>query len=481
MKKLILITGATGYVGGLLVKEIISKCHHYEVRCLARRPEYLKDKVPQEVSIFKGDILDPLSLSSALEGVHTAFYLVHSMGAMGSFEELDRAGAINFAQAASEAGVKRIIYLGGLGEGDNLSSHLKSRQEVGQILSSFGVQIIEFRASIIIGAGSLSFELVRALIEKIPLMLTPRWVFNLAQPIYVMDVIEYLLLSIELETNENEVFEIGGADAVSYGGIMQEYAKQRNLKRIMIPVPFLTPYLSSLWLGLITPIYARVGRKLIEGVRNSTVVVDNKALETFDIKPKGIEESIKLALKYEEKKFSKTYWADAVSSCGCTDDVCLNVKVGNRLIDFQKVKTNLSADKAFKPIQRIGGIHGWYYANFLWHIRGFIDLCVGGAGLRRGRRDPELIAVGDTIDWWRVEKYEPNKLLRLFSEMKIPGNGWLEFEVKEKETFTEISQSAIFYPSGLFGLLYWYALYPIHWFIFRGMIKNIKKAAEKDL
>lgn len=479
MNKKILITGATGYIGGRLVKCLEHK--DYEITCLARRPEYLEKKVGNNTKIIKGDLLKPHTIEKALKNIDIAFYLVHSMASNGDFEELDREAAYNFGKAAKQNNIHTIIYLSGLGKGKDLSPHLKSRQEVGDILRSSGCNVIEFRASIIIGAGSLSFELVRSLTEKLPIMLTPKWVNNKAQPIFIDDVLKFLIAAINYESDKSHIFEIGGENVISYADIIREYARQRNLKRILIPVPLLTPYVSSLWLGLITPIYSRIGKKLIEGVKNSTILENNISNETFNIKPIGIEESIKKALEQEDNNFSNTYWADAVSSSGCTKDVCLNIKVGNRIIESQKTKVRGSLEESFLPIQRIGGKTGWYYANFLWKIRGYIDLLFKGAGLRRGRRDPENITVGDTIDWWRVERFEKNKNLTLFSEMKLPGDAWLEFEVKAKDNFTEISQSAIFYPSGLLGIIYWYSLYPIHWFIFRGMLKNIKLQIEKDL
>ncbi|UCD28026.1 MAG: NAD(P)H-binding protein [Planctomycetota bacterium] len=296
----ILLTGATGYVGGRLLKALEEK--GYRVRCLARNPEKLSSVVARSTEIVQGDVLDETSLAPALEGVHTAYYLVHSMASAGGFEEQDRQAATIFSRVTKDDRVSRIIYLGGLGGGPDLSPHLKSRHEVGKILRESYVPAIEFQASIIIGAGSLSFEMIRSLVERLPVMVTPRWVRTLTQPIYIDDVIGYLIAAHGLAGEDNKVFEIGGPDRVSYLDIMKEYSRQRGLRRIMIPVPVLTPHLSSLWLGLVTPLYARVGRQLIEGVRNETIVHDESALEIFPIRPRGIREAVRRAIEEERGK-----------------------------------------------------------------------------------------------------------------------------------------------------------------------------------
>lgn len=294
-KPLILLTGATGYVGGKLLPLLEER--GLRVRCLARRPEMLKSKIRPGTEVVAGDLLDPEGLRQALEGTQTAYYLVHSMGSTGPFEEADRKAASSFAAAAQTAGVRRIIYLGGLGDSHHsLSAHLQSRHEVGEILRRSGVQVIEFRASVILGSGSLSFELIRALVERLPIMVTPRWVSVPAQPIGIQDVLEYLLVALDYSGKDNPLFEIGGPDQISYGGLMREYARQRGLKRIMLPVPVLTPWLSSLWLGLVTPVQARVGRRLIEGIRTPTVVRNDAALRAFPIRPVGVQGAIAAGL-----------------------------------------------------------------------------------------------------------------------------------------------------------------------------------------
>ena len=470
----ILLTGATGYVGGRLLKALEKQ--GFKVRCLARRPEFLEPRVAGSTEVFAGDVLDPVSLGRALEGVHTAYYLIHSMGATEGFQEADRKAAKLFGETARDAGVRRLVYLGGLGGGSHLSSHLESRQEVGRLLRGSGISTIEFRASIIIGSGSLSFEMIRALVEKLPVMVTPRWVRRLAQPIAIEDVISYLLAAGEERQDGSQVFEIGGPDQVSYLDIMREYARQRGLKRLVIPVPVLTPRLSSLWLGLVTPVYRRVGRKLIDSIRNDTLVTDHSALEAFDVRPRGIRDAIKRALVNEDRDFAETRWSDATSSLGDSHSWG-GVKLGTRLVDSRIATTPVPPAKAFEPIARIGGDNGWYYGNGLWRLRGFLDLLVGGAGLRRGRRDPEALSPGDTLDFWRVERIEPNRLLRLSAEMKVPGRAWLQFEVEGDEQGSTIRQTAVFDPDGLLGLTYWYALYPLHNLVFGGMLRAISRAS----
>ena len=473
---LILLTGATGYVGGRLMQALEQR--RLRVRCLARRPEFLVPKVGEGTEIVSGDVLDRDSLDAALSGVRVAYYLVHSMGSAGSFEENDRTAARNFGAAAKAAGVERIIYLGGLGnDQEALSAHLRSRQEVGKILRESGVAMLEFRASIVIGSGSLSFEMIRSLVERLPIMITPKWVSRPAQPIAIDDLVQYLVAALRLRVSDCRIYEIGGADQVSYAGIMRAYARQRGLRIRMIRVPVLTPFLSSLWLGLVTPLYARIGRKLIESIVHSTVVRDKSALEIFDIRPIGIDESIARALAREERKFAATRWSDALSSSGATRSWG-GVQFGTRLVDSRTVQVERSPEAAFRPIQKIGGESGWYAWNRLWRVRGFLDLLIGGVGVRRGRPADDELCVGDTIDFWRVEKFEPNHLLRLTAEMKLPGRAWLEFEVSGDAHKSTIRQTAIFDPIGLFGRLYWYALWPLHQLVFSGMLRRIREAAE---
>lgn len=473
--RLVLLTGATGYVGGRLLKAL--EARGLRVRCLARRPEFLSPKVGPTTEVVRGDVLDAESLRQGMAAVDTAYYLVHSMGSSGEFEERDRLGAETFGRAAREAGVRRIIYLGGLAHGTALSPHLSSRLEAGRILRDSGVPTIEFRASVIIGSGSLSFELVRALVDRLPVMVTPRWVRTLAQPIAIEDIVAYLVAGLDAELRESRVFEIGGADRVSYGDLMAEYARQRGLRRLMIPVPVLSPALSSLWLGLVTPIFARVGRKLIDSLPHTTVVEDDSARQEFGIEPRGVREAVTRALSHEDRELAQTRWPDALSSTGVTRSWG-GVRFGARLVDSRTVSVPNPPSQAFRPVRRIGGRVGWYHAGLLWKLRGFLDLLVGGAGLRRGRRDQEDLSVGDTVDFWRVEAYEPDRLLRLYAEMKLPGRAWLQFEVDGDEGGSTIRQTSMFDPVGLPGLLYWYLLYPVHQYVFAGMLRAIAGEAE---
>jgi uncharacterized protein YbjT (DUF2867 family) len=402
------------------------------------------------------------------------------MGDNEDFEQTDRRAAENFAKACSAQGVKRIIYLGGLGNpSDKLSKHLRSRQEIGNILRTSTASVLEFRASIIIGSGSLSFEMIRALVERLPVMICPKWVRVVAQPIAIEDVLNYLIEALKQPIGTSEIFEIGGPDQVSYGEIMQRYAKQRGLHRFMIPIPLLTPHLSSLWLGLVTPLYSRVGRKLVDSLKNPTTVSDQKFLERFNVRPRKVDEAIARALVNEDQQFAETRWSDAFSAGG-EQKSWGGVRFGSRLVDSRTRNIPVSADQAFVAIRRIGGDNGWYYGNWLWKIRGFLDLLVGGVGVRRGRRHPEQVRIGDTVDFWRVEKFEENKLLRLAAEMKVPGRAWLEFEVTENDGISTVRQTAIFDPVGLFGIIYWYSLFPLHEFVFRGMLRNICKVAIRN-
>ena len=474
---LILLTGATGYVGGGLLRALEQSGR--KICCLTRHPETLLPRVAPATTVAAGDVMDSESLRAAMEGVHTAYYLVHSMTSRDRFEEEDRKAAAAFGSAAQRAGVKKIIYLGALGSGEGLSNHLRSRQDVGRILRESGTPTIEFRASIIIGSGSFSFEMVRALVERLPVMITPQWVKTPTQPIAIEDVIDYLLSALSLEIRESRIFEIGGSDRVSYQGLLREFARQRGLKRLMIPVPVLSPRLSSLWLGLVTPVFARIGRELVDGLRNETVVRDDSALQVFAIRPRGFRESIERALANEDREFAETRWSDAISLCNFEKKWGV-VQFGRRFVDSRVMHVASPPERAFRPIERLGGSTGWYYGNWLWTLRGLLDLAVGGVGMRRGRRDPEHALPGDTIDCWRVEAIERGRLLRLGAEMRLPGRAWLQFELQPEGGGTQLRQTAIFDPLGLLGRLYWYLLFPVHQALFQGMLRGIVKSAEEE-
>ena len=346
-------------------------------------------------------------------------------------------------------------------------------------MRAYHSQVVEFRASIVIGSGSLSFEMIRSLVERLPIMICPRWVHVKAQPIGIEDLLAYLLAALDLPSGPSQIYEIGGPDQVSYGEIMQEYARQRGLTRWMIPVPLLTPYLSSLWLGLVTPLYARVGRKLVESLRNPTLISNNLAAAVFSVRPRSFRESIARALVNEDREFVETRWSDALSAAGKTQSWG-GERFGSRLVDSRTIDVSVAPEQAFVPIRGIGGRNGWYYATWLWTVRGFLDLLVGGVGKRRGRRDPNVLRVGEPLDFWRVENYEPPHRLRLRAEMKLPGRAWLEFEVIPNPGGSTIRQTAIFDPRGLAGLLYWYGIYPLHQLVFAGMLRNLARAAENS-
>jgi len=479
MQSTVLVTGGTGYVGGRLIEAL--EARGARLRCLARAPDALRARVQPGTEVVAGDVLDSDALDRALAGVDTAFYLVHSMGATLDFADLDRQAATGFGDAARRAGVGRIIYLGGLGDSaDDLSPHLRSRHETGELLRQGGVQVIELRASIVIGSGSLSFEMVRALTERLPVMICPRWVAIKAQPIAIDDAIAYLIEAIDVPADGSRVFEIGGPDVVSYGDIMQEYARQRGLRRVMVPVPLLTPHLSSLWLGLVTPLYARVGRKLIRSIRNATVVRNAEALTAFAVRPVGLREAIARAIKPKPEARASNRWSDARSASGVPPVRPRPATVTLR--DERTMDVDASAAAAFAPIRRIGGQRGWYAADLLWRLRGAMDLLAGGVGMRRGRRDPEWVGPGDALDFWRVESCETDRRLRLEAEMKLPGRAWLQFDVEPLGAHrSRIRQAATFETSGLWGRLYWYALLPLHAIVFSGMLRGIaRRAVEQE-
>jgi lipocalin/uncharacterized protein YbjT (DUF2867 family)/ligand-binding SRPBCC domain-containing protein len=405
-------------------------------------------------AVVAGDCLDEASLAAAMDGIDQACYLVHSMASGGDFAALDRRAAANFGRAAARAGVRRIIYLGGLGDTpDGLSAHLKSRMETGEALREAGVPVVEFRASIVVGAGSLSFEMIRSLVERLPVMICPRWVETQTQPIAIDDVLAYLRSALDLPDGREGVFEIGGPEVVSYGDMMREYARRRGLRRLFISVPVLTPRLSGLWLGLVTPAHARIGRALVEGLRNPTVVRSPAARATFAHRPMPLRDAVMRAIDENAPAQYK--------------------------VDTRAVAVDAPPAEAFAPIRRIGGVTGWYFADTLWRARGWVDRCSGGAGMARDRRHPDDIVVGDAIDGWRVEAYEPDRLLRLAAGLKLPGRGWLEFRVEPLDAGARslIRQTALFDPRGVTGRLYWYAVLPLHALIFRGLLRRIAEHA----
>ncbi|WDE98979.1 SDR family oxidoreductase [Lentisphaera profundi] len=475
----ILITGASGYIGG----HLISHLDEYERRCFMRSKRvYLENQHP-EVEFCYGDAGSKEEVRKACEGIDVVYYLIHAMGSAGDFSVEDRLYAQNFADAARECGVKRIVYLGGLvNSTDGMSLHMASRCEVGDILRASGVQAIELRASIILGAGSLSFELVRALVEHLPMMICPRWVRSASQPIYIGDLLIFLKLVIDSDCQGNQIYEVGGPEQSSYKEILLTYAHLRGLKRYLIPVPVLTPHLSGLWLGLVTPVYARVGRKIVDSLRHDSIITQQDASKIFDVKCLNLRASLEQTIKAEDENYQKIRWNDAMASAGVQKVDWRGVQFGNRLVDSRTFKVKASLEDSFRPIRELGGSNGWYYGDWLWACRGWLDLLCGGPGMRRGRRDQDNLHVGDVIDFWRVEDIVDNEKLLLFAEMKLPGRAWLEYEVKEiGNGEVEIRQTAIFDPVGILGVLYWYSVAPLHHFVFGGLLKAIADKASSTL
>lgn len=471
----VLVTGATGYIGGRLVPQLLAA--GYPVRVLVRDRNRLQGRSwLEQVEVVEADVLDLASLPAAMQDVAFAYYLVHSMSGSADFHQRDLQAALNFGQAARDHQVERIIYLGGLGDPQSdLSKHLRSRQQTGQALSQAGVPVTEFRAAVVVGAGSLSFEMIRYLTERVPVMICPRWVFTRVQPIAIRNVLDYLVAALDVPDSAGKVIEIGGADVLTYGDMMTGYARARGLRRWLLPVPVLTPRLSSYWVHLVTPLPASIARPLIDGLKNEVVVSQPNAQELFpQIKPLEYQSAVALALADLEARNIETSWSDAlVNSQGDVVPVVLSNQAGMIIERRQKVVAAPPAS-AYKMISRLGGKTGWLYLNWAWKVRGWVDRLVGGVGLRRGRRDPQAVRVGDAIDFWRVEVAEPDQRLLLRAEMKLPGRAWLQFEAFPYQVDqTRLVQTAYFAPKGLLGLAYWYLLYPIHRVIFAGMIHNL--------
>jgi uncharacterized protein YbjT (DUF2867 family)/uncharacterized membrane protein YagU involved in acid resistance len=476
----VLVTGATGYIGGRLVPRLLEAGH--TVRVVARDSARLHERFAG-AEIVEGDLSDRGSIAGALRDVDAAYYLVHSMSReRDDFAAADREIASTFADAARESRVGRIVYLGGLGvEGETLSPHLRSRHEVGDLLRRSGIAVTEFRAAMIVGAGSASFEMMRYLTERLPVMIAPKWVGTPCQPIAIRDVLAYLAAALARpgSTSENEIYEIGGADVLSYHDMMMAYASIRGLHRKLVAVPFFTPRLSSGWVHLVTPIPSRIARPLIDGLRSPVVVRDDRALRDFpDIRPIGFEEAVRRALDRYSTVGPETTWFDAYdvrtlpgNFTGATDGM---------LVDRRERHTSASPSAVFSVFTKLGGPRGWLYADSLWALRGRLDRIVGGIGLRRGRRSASELRVGDAVDFWRVEAYEADRLLRLRAEMRLPGYAWLEFETSaEDDGRTSLRQTAFFDPRGVFGYLYWYGVLPFHEPIFGTMASRIVREAER--
>jgi uncharacterized protein YbjT (DUF2867 family) len=473
----ILVTGATGYIGGLIVPALVSAGHN--VRCVARLPERLAGRF-DGVDVVRGDVFDGDSMRAAMDGIEIAYYLIHSMATdRRDFSQSDRAAAATFGDAARDAGVKRIVFLGGLGEdGAALSKHLRSRHEVGDILRRSGVLVTEFRAAIIVGSGSISFEMIRYLTERLPVMVAPKWVSTRCQPIATYDVIRYLVAAADRPESESTIYEIGGADVLTYREMMMRYASTRGLSRYMLVVPLLTPRLSSYWIHLVTPIPASIARPLVEGLTNEVIVTNDAARRAFpDIVPMGYAQALRLALDRSLPTEPATTWFDAYDVRTLPGE--FTGLTQGMLIDRRERQTRATPANVSAIYSSLGGKRGWLTGDFLWQLRGTMDRLVGGIGTRRGRRSATELRVGDAVDFWRVEEYRPPSLLRFRAEMKLPGIAWLQFESTANDGGgTTLRQTAFFEPRGLLGYLYWYMVLPFHEFVFGNMARRIVEEAE---
>jgi len=481
----ILVTGATGYIGGRLVPRLAEDGH--EVRCLTRKPEKLAG-VPwaEQVEVVTGDALDPDSLRGPLEGVEVVYYLVHSIGTGGHFEDTDRRAAQNVAEAAKAAGVGRIVYLGGLvpAEDEAMSAHLSSRAEVGQIFLDSGVPAVVLQAGVIIGSGSASFEMLRYLTERLPVMVTPIWVESRVQPIAVRDVLTYLIGALDLPAATNRRFDIAGPDILTYREMMQRYAAAAGLKRrIILPVRVLTPWLSSQWVNLVTPVPKAIAQPLIESLRNSVVATEQDITALVPADLLGFDEAVARALEQSRTGEVATRWSGADWPGAPSDPMPTDPEWSGGTVYRDERSTPVAAtvDQLWRAVEGIGGDRGWYSFPLAWAVRGLLDRLAGGVGLRRGRRHPDVTAVGEAIDFWRVEALERGEVLRLRAEMRLPGTAWLEFAIEAEDGDDPIlHQRALFIPRGLAGTLYWWSVWPFHGVVFGSMLRNLAKAAESQ-
>jgi uncharacterized protein YbjT (DUF2867 family) len=482
-KRLILVTGASGYVGGRLVRNLVEK--NFDVRVLVRDKNKMKDQPwGNRVEIVEGNANNSADLSKALQGAHTAFYLLHSINLGKDFDEIESEMARNFAKVAEDQDVKQIVYLGGIANDENRSQHLASRMNTGAQLASGKVPVLELRAGIIIGSGSASFEMLRHLTHRLPIMTTPKWVSNRTQPISIRDVLYYLEQAAQLEVPVDRICDIGGPEVLSYADMMQKFAKLSGLrKRLIIQVPVLTPKLSSLWIGFVTPVPTSLARPLVESLISEVVADPKKSIDSIIPKPKegllNVETAITLALSRIADHEVATRWSDATFPTAPWQKAQSDPDWAGEMMlrDSREVFTTKSVESIWEKIEAIGGDNGWYGSDWLWYLRGLLDRLFGGVGLRRGRRDSETLRVGESLDFWRVEVLEKNHRLKLYAEMILPGKAWLEFTVDTVDGKTRVVQEAIFAPRGLGGQLYWYSVLPLHVFLFPTMLRNIVKSA----
>jgi uncharacterized protein YbjT (DUF2867 family) len=480
-----LVTGASGYIGGRLVPELLGS--GYPVRCMARDAGKLGGRPwSGAVEIATADAGEPAAVRRAVAGVDVAYYLIHSLGTGPAFEQRDRAAAQVFADSAAAAGVRRIIYLGGIVAGDRseLSPHLRSRGEVGDLLLASGVPTAVLQAAVIIGSGSASFEMLRYLTERLPAMVTPKWVRTPVQPIAIQDVLRYLVGCAALPDGVSRRFDIGGPDVLTYADMMDRYAETAGLHpRALIPVPLLTPRLSSLWVGLVTPVPASLARPLVESLRNEVVCADHDIAAYVPDPPDGlvpVERAMALALRHTQAGEVSTRWSSAGTAGAPSDPLPTDPDWagGSLYVDERTSIVQSSPAALWRVIEAVGGETGWYSVPAAWAVRGLIDRLAGGVGVRRGRRDPVHLVVGDALDFWRVEAITPGALLRLRAEMRLPGLAWLELMAgRDADGRTIYTQRATFQPRGLAGHAYWLSVAPFHGVVFGGMLRNISAAA----
>ncbi len=473
-----LVTGASGYVGGRLVPRLLED--GVTVRCLVRTPAKLtRSAWIDDVEVVPGSVEGPLD--AALADVDVAYYLIHGIGDGPDWIAKETRDAENFRRAADAAGVRRIVYLGGLGQDDDgLSAHLSSRHAVGAELARGSVEVIELRAAVIIGSGSASFEMLRYLVEVLPIMVTPRWVTTRCQPIAIADVLTYLVAAAHAPDGVRGVIDIGGADVVSYAEMMAIYAAEAGLRRrILIPVPVLSPRLSSHWVGLVTPVPSSLARPLVDSLVNEVVVRDDRAVTLFGPPRHGLRDAVRLALAATSRRAVTTTFSDADLAPFRADAADPSWAGGTELHDVRRARTHVTPDEFFTVLCELGGTRGWYSGEWLWRVRGLIDRAWGGPGLRRGRRHPHDLRVGDHVDFWRVERLEAPHHLTLHAEMVVPGDAWLEWRVDADEAGTRITQRARFRPRGLGGRLYWYAVLPFHGVVFPGLLRGVVRDAER--